>query len=931
MRNLKTLLFTLLMAVGMVAVAQNASVKGTLVDESTGQPLGNTPITAGGKTVMTDQKGDFVIDGIPAGQISITYGDSTYQKFSQDIFLRPGDNFQLGQIYLAKNEQISSNSNTPSVDLADLNMEGTSSVAGLLNASQDVFIQNTMFNFGNVFFRNRGYDFDNSTLFINGVPMNDLESGDFVWRLWGGLNDVFRGRQFSVGLEASDYTFGGFGGAQSVDVSASRQRKQIRASYAFSNNTYAHRAMLTWNSGMTKKGWAFSLSTSYRWGDGFIPGTFVNALAYFASIEKKINKNHDLTLTAWGVPTVQGRATSSFTPMYGYAEDNNYNPDWGYQNGEVRNSKVRNLHVPTVILNHDWKVGKKATLANAVLFQTGPNAQSTLDWYRAPDPRPDFYKRMPDYITTVDPNQALAVAEEFRNNVNARQINWDNMYNVNRNNTIPVLDASGSVVDTANRSLYILANQHSNATKFTFNSIYKTQATDMLSYQAGVTYQYFHGDNFQTVKDLLGGDYWLNVNQFNEILVNQTGNQDAAQNDMNEPRNTQKKVGDKYGYHYQSDIHHTNTWGQAQLNTKYFDFFGAVEAGMTSFFRTGMMRNGLFPNNSYGRGEGANFLNYGVKGGVTYKLNGRNYFYGNAAYITKAPDFRNAYVSVRTRDQLAPGLTTEKVSSFEAGFVHNSPLLKARLTGYYTYSKDMIQNRNFLLDNITEIGGSGFVNYIMTDVAKEYMGIEAAIEYKLSSSVRVFAAGAIGQHVYGNRPQVSIFLDNEPFTVADSRTAYIQNYRLSNGPQNVYTAGLSYNSKDFWFIRVNFNYIHKVFFDINPDRRTLEAISYNGGTPEVAQDAVPRGSELWHQILDQYEAPGAFYCNIFGGKSWKIGRNNFINLNVGVNNLFNNRNIVRMGFEQLRYRYDEKDVTRFPNEVQYAQGMTFFISLAYRY
>ncbi|MEZ4985439.1 MAG: hypothetical protein R2795_10440 [Saprospiraceae bacterium] len=59
--------------------------------------------------------------------------------------------------------------------------------------------------------------------------------------------------------------------------------------------------------------------------------------------------------------------------------------------------------------------------------------------------------------------------------------------------------------------------------------------------------------------------------------------------------------------------------------------------GNAEFRRFGYVANGKFPNDSDGDSETASFAEYGAKGGVTYKLNGRNYLSLNGAYQTKAP------------------------------------------------------------------------------------------------------------------------------------------------------------------------------------------------------------------------------------------------------------------------------------------------------
>ena len=59
---------------------------------------------------------------------------------------------------------------------------------------------NTAFVFGPARFRIRGYDSENTLLYMNGVPVSELENGRSNWSQWGGLNDVLRNRSTNIGL-----------------------------------------------------------------------------------------------------------------------------------------------------------------------------------------------------------------------------------------------------------------------------------------------------------------------------------------------------------------------------------------------------------------------------------------------------------------------------------------------------------------------------------------------------------------------------------------------------------------------------------------------------------------------------------------------------------------------------------------------------------
>ena len=62
-------------------------------------------------------------------------------------------------------------------------------------------------------------------------------------------------------------------------------------------------------------------------------------------------------------------------------------------------------------------------------YSLGNRSITGLDWYNAPDPRPDYYRYLPSY--QLDPFYAEQVRQELLTNVNKRQINWDALYQTN--------------------------------------------------------------------------------------------------------------------------------------------------------------------------------------------------------------------------------------------------------------------------------------------------------------------------------------------------------------------------------------------------------------------------------------------------------------------------------------------------------------------
>jgi len=806
-----------------------------------------------------------------------------------------------------------------SLDENDAQDGSAQNISSQLSAGRDPFLNAATFKFGAVRFRIRGYDADQFGTYINGVPMENLDNGFTPYGQWGGLNDVFRNRESTLGLTPTTFAYGGVGGLTSFDTRASHQRKQTSINYASSNRNYSNRIMLTHSTGLNSKGWAFSFSGSRRWADeGFTDGTYYDGWSFYAAVDKRFNDRHLLSFAAFGTPTENGRQGASVTEMVNLAGNNFYNPYWGYQNGKKRNASVAKSFQPIGILTHDWKISDKTTLVTAASVTYGNRSVTGLDWYNAADPRPDYYRYLPSY--QLDPYYAEQVKQELMSEVNKRQINWDALYNTNYNSFDVVHNAFGITGNDAagKRSHYIVENRIVNTLKYSFNSTLNTTLSEHASLSAGVTYQSQRNNYYKKVDDLLGGDFYVDVNQFGERDF--PTNPDAGQNNLNTP-NRILGVGDKFGYNYDINIKRGSVWLQGVFKFRKIDFFVATEHSYTSFYRYGNVKTGLFPGNSYGKSATNNFYNSGIKGGITYKINGRNYLFANGSYESRAPFFENAYIAPRTRDFVQDNLKSEEILTTEAGYAMNAPKLKIRATGYFTQFKNQIDVLTFYNDEF-----QNFVNYAISNIGRIHMGVEFGAEAKIYKGLSLTAAAAIGKYYYDTRQSATVTADNSSAVLSKDVVVYSKNFNVPT-PQQAYTIGLDYRSPRFWFVTANFNYFDKMYLSINPIRRTESAVS-----------GVVEGTDLWHQIVDQTELKPQYTVDLFAGYSWLMNRRfhnlkkrTFLLFNVGVNNLLDNREIVSGGFEQLRFDFAGKNVNKFPDKRFYAYGINYYASVGIRF
>jgi hypothetical protein len=787
-------------------------------------------------------------------------------------------------------------------------------ISGLLQASRDVYLSQVGFNFSFARFRLRGYSTENTSIFLNGMPGNDPETGRAIWAYWGGLNDATRYPEVQTGISTSNSNFGNIGGYSNINLRASDKRKGTKVSYAATNRTYTNRLMLSHNTGMMANGWAFSTVLSGRYStEGYVDGTYYRGMSYFGAAEKKINDRHSLNLVAFGAPTVQARGGIAVQEAYDLTGNNFYNPYWGYQDGEKRNARVRNNHKPYVLLTDYFKIDDKSKVTTTLYYESGRTGNTNLNWYGANDPRPDYYRYLPsnNYNRGEIPQGDAQTAAWQANDPDVTQINWDDMYNANYKNLYTLENANGSGEDlTGSRSKYILEEYRLDPKRLGINSFYNNKVSEKVYLTAGLNGYMYKSENYRVVKDLLGGDFWVDVDQFAE---RDFADETVAQNDLNTP-NKVVGVGDRFNYDYDLHLKYGEIFGNVDLKlTKKLEGYVGVSVSGTQFWRDGKLQNGKFPETSAGVSESRSFLNYGLKAGALYKINGRHVVSVNVLNRTKAPTIQNSFISPRTRAQYVDGLTSAETISGDINYIVRYPKFQARVTGYYTEMNDQTWSRSFYHDEY-----NNFINYMMTDVDQLFTGIEIGVQGDVTSTIQLSGAFTTSQSLYNSRPNATITADNSQEVLAENKTIYLKNYRIGGMPQTAGTIGIKYNSPKYWFAGINYNYVTDIYLDPNPDRRTEEAlVGYVETDPQVGE------------IIDQQKLDAGYSVNLFVGKSWRTKNYKFIRANININNLTNNTEFVSGGFEQLRY--DITDIGRFPPKLGYAYGLNFFAMISYQF
>jgi hypothetical protein len=846
-----------------------------------------------------------------------------YESYMESVNVISGRVSDVGQIKLTSDTQ------NPEYyeDQADMLFDqaaleddetGTQSIATLTGASDNIYYNTASYNFGPMYCNFRGYDSRYNDVYINGLKFNDLIRGQFSYStLLGMTSRAFRNKTTSIGISDAAFGFGGLGSSTNYNTVTSSYAPGFNGSVAYTNSNYMLRGMVTYSTGINKHGWGATISAIGRYAnEGVVEGTFYNSAGLFLSLEKVFNPYHSLTFTAFGGPTQRAGSKATFKEAYELAGTNLYNPAWGYQDGKKRSSKIIETFDPTMILNWIFKPSDRTVLNTAAAVRWVNYSTSGFN-YTGNNPSPDYYKRMPFYFLAKGQEGNYEEAMNlWTSDESYRQINWGSLYQqnylnnyVNETNNLQGTDRLGSS--------YILENYHSNQFVTQLNSYLNHRINDYMALQAGISFNYTNASFYKTVRDLLGGEFWVDIDTWSDLTS--TLNPDYLQNNLDEP-NKRIYEGDRFGYDYNIYAIQGSAWLQNTINLPKWDINYGLSMTYTQYQRDGHMRNGRAPLESYGKSSVARFDDAMFKAGAIYKLDGRNYFAANVEYGTKAPIANNIYVLPKLKNTYVPNLESERIFSSDLSYIWNYRRFRGTLTGFYTSIDNATEYTVFFDDNY-----SSNVNYALTGVRKDYKGIELGMSYKLTPSLTASFAGTIASYRYKNNPQGTRSFDNGQY--ADTtQTVYLKNYYAGQAlPQTIWNLGLDWQAPKNWFFNINGTWMGNAHVQLSP---AYHEVLSNLWTVCPSEEAL---AAKVAEFAEQEKLSDEFVLNLSIGKLLYINRKVSMNFNLSVNNILNNKNVITQARQQGRIDTSDYNLALFPNKYSYAQGTRVFLNVGVRF
>jgi outer membrane cobalamin receptor len=767
MKNFKNLLFVVMLFVSATVLGQT-KITGTVVDESNQSLPGASILEKGtmngtetdfdGKFSLntTSNSGVLVVSFIGYKTVELSF--SSTKSNVGTIQLEEGGSI-LDEIIITSTS-FAIDRKTPvavsTIKAADIERKlGTQEFPEVLKSTPGVYATKSGGGFGDGRINLRGFNSENVAVMINGVPVNDMENGRVYWSNWAGLSDVTSAMQVQRGLGAAKVAVPSIGGTINILSKTSDVNKGGNVVAATGNNGY-QKYGFTLSTGLMENGLAATVSFAKISGEGYIEGTQFEGTNYFVNFSKEINENHKISFTSFGAPQRHGqRQNMSTVATYRNAEaGNQFNPDWGYKDGQVTHIEDNFYHKSQTSLNHYWTINDNTSLSTAAYVSYGTGGGGGT----AGTNRDLFGVRLGGADQPVD---------------------LDNIVEINR--------ANGALGSEA-----ILRASRNDHEWYGLLSTFKTNLTDELTFIGGLDVRTYTGKHFREVTDLLGGDYYLdnnNVNNPNAALV----------------------VGDKMGYNNDGEVGWLGFFGQLEYGTENFDAFVSSSIQKTSYQRIEYFLYDL--STEAGRdlatSEKINLGGYSIKGGANFRLDDVQNVFANIGYFERPAAF-NAVFNGYNNTKINRDAENEKVFSLELGYGVRAEKFAANVNVYRTQWNDRTFTRNV---RATEPGAEDYTANLL-GVNALHQGIEFDFTYKPSNDLNFSGMLSLGDWKWDNNLEdVPVF--NEDQEEVTTLSLPIKGLRVSNAAQTTAALGMLYKFWDKTSITVDYNYFANLYARID--------------------------------------------------------------------------------------------------------------------
>ena len=837
--NIRNLIVSVLLMSGLFAQA----IHGVILDTDS-KPLEGANVVVVGTTygAVSDENGIAHID-IPAGTYDVEASFIGYSSVTKSVVV--GDKMATYEFVLSQNfvalsdvEVLASRASekTP-VAFTNVTKEefetrlGSQDIPMILNTTPSVYATQQGGGAGDARINIRGFNQRNIAVMINGVPQNDMENGWVYWSNWDGVGDTAASIQVQRGLSAVNLATPSIGGTMNIITDPTSFEKGGKFKQEAGENGFL-KTTFNYNTGlMLNDKLALSGTIVRKTGDGIIDGTWTDAWAYYLGASYAVSDKQRFELYAIGAPQRHGQnlykqniATYSQElagDIDGYdtdafAEGNKFETEAGrffnqnvapidpsytgkqywYMYGanttnryssNFLNERENFFHKPLVNLNHFLELNDKTRLSS-VFYWSGGSGGGTGTY--------GSVSRMP----AVEGERWYA----------SSPWTWD--WNAEIAQNSDNIDENFST--TENRSTGILRNSINRQDTYGLISKLNYVVNPELELQFGLDWRTAGIEHAREVRDLLGGDYYV----------------DYADDNFEEGKVV--SLGDIIAYHNETTVDWIGGFAQFNYTTDKMNLYGmgglsSIEYSYQDWFTVEQELVKADP-----------IQTYQLKGGVMYDVNSDMNVFFNTGLVEKAPILDNV---IDYSGNVASDPDNEKFLHNEFGVNYRFGKLGFNASAYMTDWQD----RNLTKSVSTGQGSSGDTDIIfLRGVNQKHSGVEIETNYMVNDMLDLMfvtsfgnwkfdgdAEGTYQENEYNSEGQVVGFETTEYAYALDG-------LYVGDMPQTAYVLGLTLKPVKGLMIQAIHKTYDKNYSDWSPGAREYD------GTDDDADR-----SQVW-------EAPG---------------------------------------------------------------------------
>ena len=752
----------------------------------------------------------------------------------------------------------------------------------------DLYGDHTDFNLPQVAHKRRGLDYRTARTSLSGV--------DLPYRYLSLLRLLGAGEERYAGLAPVPGEWGPAGGVRLFRFPEGEPLQPYLASVRFTDRNYLFGAKVA-AAKTLGDGWSLSAAADVRTGrDMHVEGVFTNALTAGLRLAKRFGEGHELALLCIVPPSTRGTRLSSSEEAFSLTGDRLYNPAWGFQDGRVRNSRVRRETIPLAVVTYEVPLSPATSLTAAFGAEAGVSKYSMLDWYDARTPMPDNYRYLPSYAGDRETELAWR-----SNDTRYTQVDWDELIRRNRM--------------AAGHAVYALEDRAERLCNLSANALLTTDVDGRLTLRYGVALRRENTRSYRQMRDLLGAEYITDIDRF---LVDDDTYSNLLQNDLRHPDRT-IRAGDRFGYDYTLTARTALIHAQADYRADRFRADLSAELGSGAVSRRGHYEKELFPGaQSYGRSRVMRFTPYAFRALAGWAFTPRCYLEAAVQADARMPEAENLFYQPLYNNRTVDSPVPERTYAAELGWRFTGPVLDLQTTVFAVLTLDGTETRRYYDDM-----ASVYCDMAVTGIGRLSYGIEAAADIRLSYRWKLSLAASAGRYKYARDPVVTVLSDVDNSAVDLRAVSRMGGCETGGAPQLTATAELAWFGSRGWGCRASAGYAGRRYVEPMALRRT-DRIAGQGGITREAFEAFTRQERL----ADAFTLDASLFKSFYFDRSRLTAA-------LMLRNLLGDADTPYGGYESLRVRRirpgDDTLYTPHATRCTYAWPRSFYLTISYRF